>query len=248
MPPLGHGALRDDHDAEAGAPLVALAQPYGDAGEIERHFGDEDGVGAAGHARVQRNPPRVASHDFDDDDAAMGLGGRVQTVDRVGGERHRGVEAEAVGGADDVVVDRLRHADDRDAPGAEPVSDGQRAIAADDDQRVELHLVEHLDDTVRVVARSVGGKNRVGEGVAAVRRPEDSAAQPHDAADVARRERAAAAGFDEAVEAVLEAEALDARVVRRLDDGADDRVEAGCVAAAGEDAELLDRRTGHAAS
>ena len=35
----------------------------------------------------------------------------------------------------------------------ELVGDGQRAVAADDDQRVEAHLVEHLDDAIRVVAR-----------------------------------------------------------------------------------------------
>ena len=47
-------------------------------------------------------------------------------------------------------------------------------------------------------------------------------------------------GIDQAVEAVLEAEDLDAGVVGRLDDGADDGVEAGGVAAAGEHADLLE--------
>ena len=43
---------------------------------------------------------------------------------------------------------------------------------------------------------------------------------------------------DQAVEAVFETDDLDAGVVRGLDDGADDGVEAGGVAAAGEDADL----------
>ena len=51
--------------------------------------------------------------------------------------------------------------------------------------------------------------------------------------------------LDEAVEAVLEADAFDAGVVPRLDDGANDGVEAGRVAAAGEDAEA--RECGHVA-
>ena len=55
--------------------------------------------------------------------------------------------------------------------------------------------------------------------------------------DVARREHARSIGLDEAVEAVLEADAFDAAVGRRLDDGADDRVQSWSVAAAGEHAE-----------
>ena len=47
----------------------------------------------------------------------------------------------------------------------------------------------------------------------------------------------------QAVEAVLEADALDAAVAGGLDDGADDGVEAGGVAAAGEDADALDAMT-----
>ena len=81
----------------------------------------------------------------------MRFGGRVQPIDRVGRERDRGVEPEAVGGADDVVVDRLRHADDRDAQLAELVGDRQRAVAADDDQRVEPQPAEDLEDAIRVV-------------------------------------------------------------------------------------------------
>ena len=39
----------------------------------------------------------------------------------------------------------------------ELVGDRQRAVAADDDERVELQLVEHLDAALRVVARAVAG-------------------------------------------------------------------------------------------
>ena len=58
--------------------------------------------------------------------------------------------------------------------------------------------------------------------------------------DVARRQLARAVGLEQAVEAVLEPDALDAGVAGGLDDGADDRVEAGRVAAAGQDADAFD--------
>ena len=64
------------------------------------------------------------------------------------------------GRADDVVVDGLGHADERNARLAELVGDGERAVAADDDQRVEPHLVEHLDDALGVVAGAFGGGDR----------------------------------------------------------------------------------------
>ena len=52
---------------------------------------------------------------------------------------------------------------------------------------------------------------------------------------------ARSARLDQAVEAVFEADALDAGVAGGLDDGADDGVQAGRVAAAGEDADAFDR-------
>ena len=65
----------------------------------------------------------------------------------------------------------------------ELVGDGQRAVAADDDQRVEPHLVEHLDArgrSSRVVPSDV--VDRIGERVAAVDGAEDGAAEAQDAA------------------------------------------------------------------
>ena len=87
--------------------------------DVERDLGNQDRVGAAGDAGVQRDPAGVAAHHFDDHDALVRFGRRVQPIDGVGREGDRGVEAETVGGADDVVVDGLRHADDRDAALAE---------------------------------------------------------------------------------------------------------------------------------
>ena len=57
---------------------------------------------------VRRDPARVAAHHLDDHHAVVALGGRVQAVDRVGRDLHRGVEAEREVGAGEVVVDRLR--------------------------------------------------------------------------------------------------------------------------------------------
>ena len=94
---------------------VAAAQVLADLLDVERALGDEDHVGAAGHAGVGGDPAGVAAHHLDDDHAVVRLGGRVQAVDRVGGDLHGGLEAEREVGAGEVVVDRLRDADDVDA-------------------------------------------------------------------------------------------------------------------------------------
>ena len=83
--------------------------------DVERALGHEDDVGAAGEAGVARDPARVAAHDLADDDAVVRLGRRVQAVDRLGRDLHRGLKAEREVGRVEVVVDRLRHADGREA-------------------------------------------------------------------------------------------------------------------------------------
>ena len=174
-------AFGNDDDAEAGAALVALPDAGGHFVEVVRNLRNQDHVGAAGDTGVQRDPPGVAAHHFHHHDAAMGLGGGVQTIDGVGGEADGGVEAEAAGGADDVVVDRLRHTDQRNALLVELVGDRQCAVAADADERIEVHLREHLHHPFGVVERAFGCDDRLDEWIAPVDGSEDGAAEAEDA-------------------------------------------------------------------
>ena len=211
--------------------------------EIERDFRNQNRVCAAGHARMQRNPARIAAHDFDDHDAAVRLGGRVQPIDGVGRERHGGVEAETVRRADDVVVDGLGDADERNAALVELMRDGERAVAADDDERVKSHLVEHLDDALGIVLGALpmsrSDRRTDCRDSMVPRMVPPSRRMPRD---VARREHARAAGLDAGRRSCLRARRTRCRVEGGLDDGADDGIEAGSVAAAGEHADAS-RRT-----
>src|SRR5919204_4811165 len=166
----------------------------------------------------------------------------MQAIDGVGRKRDGRIEAEAVRRADDVVVDRFRHADDRNAALAKLFRDRECSVAADHDERVESHLVEHLDHAIRVEARTLRGRNRNLERIPGVNGAENRAAEAEDAGNIARRQDARSVGLDEAVEAVLEAHALDPAVGARLDDGADDGVQARGIATAREDTETFDER------
>ena len=63
--------------------------------------------------------------------------------------RDGGRKAEAVVGAEDVVVHRLRDGDERHAFLVQAPREGERAVAAEGDERVEL---EELDDAQRRAA------------------------------------------------------------------------------------------------
>ena len=110
--------------------LPARPAPLDRRGDVvvdDRLLGDEDVVGAARDPAHQRDPARVAAHRLDDDDPAVRLGRRVAAVDRLGRDVHGRVEAERVVGAVEVVVDRLRDADDRQALLGEELARRRRA-------------------------------------------------------------------------------------------------------------------------
>ena len=198
----------------------------------------QDDVGAARHAGVERDPAGVAAHHLDHHDALCASA----VVCR------RSIAS----AANDTAVSKPKHVvvptmslsmvlgtpTIGNALQVELVGDRQRAVAADDDQGVQPHLVEGLDHTIRVVRLPVGGVGRVLERVAVVGRAEDRATETENAGDILRRERRGSATGPAAVEAVLETDDFDLGVGSGLDDGADDRVEPGGVAAAGQDADF----------
>ncbi len=127
-------------------------------------LGQQHQVRFAGDAGMSGDPAGVAAHHLDDEDAPVRGRRRVQPVDGVAGRLHRGVEAERLVGAGDVVVDRLGQADDPQAAAVEPVRGRQRALAADGDERVEAELGEAIDDQLlfALVERIVATRAQLG--------------------------------------------------------------------------------------
>ena len=216
-------ALADDHDREVLAARVALLDQLGAALDGERELGDQHDVGAAGDAARDRQPAGVAAHDLDDDHAVVRLGRRVQPVDRLGRDRDRGVEAERLVGRREVVVDRLRNADDGQAVLAvEPRCDAERVLAADRDQPVELlERVLHGFDAALLAerVRAAGAQDR--------------AAAREDARDGLEVERAEEA-VDHAAPAAQHADRLGAAVDQAPRRRPDDGIQSGAVPSAGE--------------
>ena len=219
-------AFGHDDDAEARAEFLALLQAFGDDVQIERNLRNQNHVRAAGHAGIERDPPGIAAHHFDDHHAVVRLRRAVKPIDGIGRKIDGRVEPEQltvptmslsmVFGTPTIGMPCL----------TKLMRDAERAVSADDDERVETELVEILDDARRVVdfavaAVSTGYANGlprlvVPRMVPPRRRMPVTSFGPSDAR---------APWLDETVEAVFDAEHLDAGVAGRLHDRPDDRVQ-----------------------
>ena len=228
------GALGDGDHREG----RALAQPgldgLGDALDRVGDLRQQDDVGAPGDAGAQRQPAGAVAHDLGEDDPVVAVRGGVQPVDGLGGDLHRGREAEGRVGAGDVVVDGLgqRH---HVQPG---LGQAQRVLrrppAAEQDEGVQavlLVVLDHLRTHVAGLAVDDHAVHLVAAGA------QDRAADGEDA-----RQRLAVhrheAVLDQPADAVPEADQFHAVVADcRLAEAADRGVQAGAVTAGGEDAD-----------
>ena len=167
---LRHRPLGDDDDRRVATLAVSVADQRTQLLDVERLLGDEDRTSLPpampDHVAMCPAWRPMTSHDHH---PVVRLGGRVEPVDGVGGDLHRGVEAERELGGREVVVDRLRHADDSDTLAVELVGDAQRVLAADRDERVDSLVGERLLHRFDAAVDLVGVRPRGAEHRAAPR-------------------------------------------------------------------------------
>src|SRR5439155_21947 len=181
--------------------------------------------------------PRGPAHADDQIPARRGPRILGQAADDLHAEVAGGFEAEGRrrAGQGQIVVDGLGHVGDADLAGGAAIDLAARegrVVAADGDDAVDLQAAQ---DAEHVVHR-FGRRGRIG-----ARRPQDGAAAEGDLLDVFNSEPADvfAAAFDELLEAVANAEDVDA-VIDGLDgDGTDDAVDAGRRSATHDEGDLF---------
>ncbi len=218
--------FRDDDDPVVLARGPATLEDLDDVGDVDRHLGDEDIVGRDGDAGEAGDPAGMPAHRLDDHDPAVALGGGPEPIDGFGHDVDGRVEPEGEIGDHQVVVDRLGDADQRQLEVVdEAVSDAQGIITPDGDQDVELERLE-----VRPERRDVALGVLVG---IRSRGAEDRTTARDDAVGLLDPELAAHP-LDEPAPAFEDTDAGAPLVDDPLNDGADDRVKAGAVAAAGQ--------------
>ncbi len=245
----GLGPLGHHHQGVHASPAVPLPDLGGHLVQVEGDLGDEDGVGAPGDARVQGDPAGVAAHHLHHHHPLVALGGAVQAVQALGGERHGGVEAERGEGLVQVVVDGLGHPHHPQPLLRQGVGDGQGAVAAHRDQGVQFPPGEEFQDLVGAVHLphgAVGHAQGEAQGIAPVGGAQDGAAQVGDAPHPVPGEADHAAVLvalreEDAVEPFPDAVAFPAPVHGGQHHGADDGVQPRGVSPAGADGDASDR-------
>jgi hypothetical protein len=102
---------------------LSLPDFVADAFVTKGYFGNQNDIGPSRYPGIERDPAGVAAHYFQDHDAAVTFSRRMKSVDRIGGTCHCGIESERPERAFQVVVDRLRNTNDRNAVFMELLSD-----------------------------------------------------------------------------------------------------------------------------
>ena len=195
----------------------ALDDGVADLLDVVGDLRDEDHVGAAGDAGFQRDPAGVAPHHLQDHDPVVALGGGVQLVQCVGGGLHRGVEAEGDVGLQEIVVDGLGHADDRDAALHQFQRDLQRAVPADHDERPDpaariLETTSSETSTSSTLPVRIIGNEKGFPRLVVPRMVPPRGRMPRTSSRV---RASALLGMEQAVESVLYADHLPAAAVSR---------------------------------
>ena len=207
--------------------------------EVPVDLGQEDDVAPAGNAGMEGDPSGMSPHHLEDHHPLMAGSGGVEPIEGVGGGRHGRIEAEGERRGAEIVVDRLRNADDGHACLVALLRDRQRAVTADAHQAADPQLLEgrrrRLEE-LRVDRHPVVLPHQCRES-AGVRGTEDRPPLGEDVGNERRIERHPSDRVDEPLVPTEEAEALVAETMGALHHRTDDGVEARAIPASGEDAD-----------
>src|SRR5699024_5793644 len=206
----------------------------GDLLDVVGDLGDEHDVRAGGDACVEGEPAGVAAHELYDEHAAVRARGGVYVVDDVCGDVHGALEAEGGIRTPDVVIYGLGQGDDVHSCVHEELCALLGAVAAHDDETVQVEPVVGVEHCGHEVVSLVVHDGLAGD-IALARGPEDGAALYEYAGEIARVHELVVA-LDKALVAVVHAVDLDVVYIlqERLADAADGGVEALAVSARGD--------------
>ena len=137
----------------SGCAAVLRAAAVASLLDVERHLADQRPVDIGQVGRDQRRLAAVAAEQLDHRDSLVAAGRRAQRVNKLDAARDGGGEADAVVGAEDIVVHRLGDSDHAQALAVQPHRERERVVAADRHQRVDAQVLQHSQDVRRAVDR-----------------------------------------------------------------------------------------------
>src|SRR5229473_7446323 len=168
-------------------------------------------------------------------------GGGVDFVDGIGGGVQGRIEAERKIGGRKIVIDRLGDTHQIQALAIKLERDLERAIPADDHQRIEsrgLRIADHVVGKIQDIFLAFLN-HLVMKRIAPVGGAQNGAAARKQPAGVSQRQLALLVGPDQPVKTVLDADHLPAVPDdRRSDNAANNGIQSGTVAASGANSDL----------
>src|SRR4029453_1460892 len=229
-------AFTDHNNCSQITSRLARLNHAGDLVEIERNFRNQNNVRSSSDAAVQRDPAGMAAHYFDHHDSPVTGRRCMHSIECIHYDSDSRIESECCRSGLEIVVDGLGYADAIDPSFLQLLRRDHRTIAADNDQRPYLKLIQYLlgarNDVLRhnrpIACPDLGNK------MAAIRRADDRAAQSHDSANTLPIENDMVAGRKESFESVTKTNHFPAEFLRRQYHAAQDGVKSGAIATAGQ--------------
>ncbi len=138
---LRDGAFCHCNDGESAALSVPVLDLVDHLLDVIGNLGNQDNVGAAGHTGIQGQPSYLVAHNFHNEDSAVGSRRGVDVVNGIRGNVYSALEAEGHVCSPQVIVNGLGQGDDIQPFLAQQVGGLMSAVAAQNDQAVQLQLV-----------------------------------------------------------------------------------------------------------
>src|SRR6266436_249091 len=142
-----YGAFGDQDDGVAAGILAAVgSEQFGEMFDIEFVLRNDAAIGGTGHGGKHGGETRVPAEDLNHHETLVRAGRGAETVDHLNGACDAGAEADAVVGAGNIIVHGLGNADDFEAFFVEANAVAKRVVSADGDESVDAQPSEIFED------------------------------------------------------------------------------------------------------
>src|SRR6267143_4538321 len=137
-------AFSDHNNCSQVTSHFARLHHAGDLVEIEWNFRNQNNIRSSSNAAVQRDPAGMAAHYFDHHDSPVARGRCMHPIERVHYDSDSRIESECSRSGLEIVVDGLGNADAIDASFLQLLRRDHGTIAADNDQRPYLQVIQYV--------------------------------------------------------------------------------------------------------
>src|SRR6266404_929378 len=227
--------VHDDERAKI-TPGIPFLYRCRDLVVVKRDFRNQNNIGATGNAAVQCDPAGVTSHHFYDHDTFVTCGRGVQPVERVHHNVDRGIKSECHRSRFEIVIDRLGNADAIDARFLQLKRGDHRAVAADNDQRLNSKFVQYLAslcDHFSGNDRTVTGAD-LSDKMPTIGCADDGSSQRHDSVGTFPIQDDVIPWWKKSLKTVAKANHFPAKLFSRENYAAQDGIKPGTVATTGQ--------------